>query len=237
MLKNYSVINILGIRLHKISRPDLEKEIVSALSAKGRPVLFIATINPSFIMRAQKDEAFKDILNKKTTINVADGVGLKLADKNLEIITGVKITSILLSYAEKLGKSVLVVTKKDSLTPKTAIQHYFHINYPKLYFSVREEASLDVREHDVLLCALGEAAQEKFIVDNTSFIKPKVAVGIGGTFDVLIGTVRVPRTKYFGWVFRLLANPKRLPKIIKSVLIFPILVIARRNEVTAKQSR
>ncbi|MFH1408034.1 MAG: hypothetical protein ABIG91_03320, partial [Patescibacteria group bacterium] len=116
MLKNYPTINILGIRLHKISRPDLEKEIVSALSAKGRPVLFIATINPSFIMRAQKDEAFKDILNKKTTINVADGVGLKLADKNLEIITGVKITSILLSYAEKLGKSVLVVTKKDSLT-------------------------------------------------------------------------------------------------------------------------
>ena len=187
-------------------------------------------------MRAQKDEVFKDILNKKTTINVADGVGLKIADRGLEIITGVEITSILLSYVEKLGKSVLIVTKKDSLTPKTAIQHYLRANYPKLRFSV-QDFPCELEEHAVLLCALGEGTQEKFIVDNTSLIKPKVAVGIGGTFDVLVGTVRVPRTKYFGWVFRLLANPKRLPKIIKSVLIFPILVIARRDEVTTKQSR
>ncbi|MFH1565927.1 MAG: WecB/TagA/CpsF family glycosyltransferase [bacterium] len=222
----YLETTILGIRVHKISRNNLEKEIVSALSKKRHP-LFIATINPSFIIKAQKDVLFRDILNTKTTLNVPDGVGLKLADKNLEIITGVDITKFILSEAEKLNRTVLIVVREDSLTTDRKIKEYLLSKYPRLRFNITD-ASLAGKKGDVLFCALGEVAQEKTIFENIKNTESLVAVGVGGTFDVLTGAVKIPQTKHFGWFFRLLANPRRASKTVRSVLIFPLLLLFYR---------
>lgn len=222
----YLETTVLGIRVHKISRNNLEKEIVSALSKRRHP-LFIATINPSFIMKAQKDVLFRDILNTKTTLNVPDGVGLKLADRALEIITGVDITKFLLSEAEKLSRTVLIVTRQDSLTTDREIREYLLSRYPKLRFNITG-VSLAGNKGDVLLCALGEVVQEKFIFENIKNTGSLVAIGVGGTFDVLTGTVKMPQTKYFGWFFRLVANPRRASKTVRSVLIFPLLLLFYR---------
>jgi len=225
-MKSYPVSNVLNIRIHKISKKDLEKEIVSALRSEEE--LFIATVNPSFIIRSRKDKEFEKILNKETNLNVADGIGLRLVDKHLEIIPGVDIVTKILSFAEDLGKTVLIVVKEDSLTSKDRLNSYLRTKYPSLRFTISVPERFK-STYDVLLCTLGEVVQEKFIYNNLHTIKPKISIGVGGAFDVLTGSVFVPKTKYFGWLFRLLSNPRRFPKIMQSVVLFPLMVFVERT--------
>jgi len=44
-------------------------------SRRGR-LMWIATVNPEFVMAAEKDSSFRKILGKKTDLNVMDGIGL-----------------------------------------------------------------------------------------------------------------------------------------------------------------
>lgn len=58
-------------------------EMVEAVPKNGRA--WIATVNPEFVMKAQTDRDFMRILQKRTTFNVADGVGLLWAREVLEV--------------------------------------------------------------------------------------------------------------------------------------------------------
>lgn len=54
------------------------REVLNVLEQKlalGTKKYWIATVNPEFVMTAQKDEKFKKILSK-TSLNVVDGIGL-----------------------------------------------------------------------------------------------------------------------------------------------------------------
>lgn len=74
----YTNYSILGVKISITSRAEVLEIIDSAL-IKPHSGLFVATLNPSFILQAQKNSEFKEVLNKKTSLNVVDGVGLKLA--------------------------------------------------------------------------------------------------------------------------------------------------------------
>ena len=50
-------------------------DVLAKKIASGTKKYWIATVNPEFVMEAQKDEEFKKILSK-TSINVVDGIGL-----------------------------------------------------------------------------------------------------------------------------------------------------------------
>ena len=228
-------VAILGVKVHKICRSELEAEIdhVFKLSKDDKPI-FIATVNPSFIMKAQHNPTFRGILNNVTTLNVSDGVGLRLADPSLEVITGVDITKMLLNKANKLGKSVLIIHRKDSLLTESVLVEHLLKKYPNLCFKV---ISLSNKGHivdnfklryDLLLCTFGEVTQEMFIAHNIPYLKPKIAIGIGGSFDILCGIVKDADSHNFKWLYRLISNPKRLSKTIRSVVIFPVLLVTDR---------
>ncbi len=228
----YKFIDILGVKVHKISHSELEHEIDLVLkSSKDENPLFIATVNPSFIMRARNDIKFRNILNNITTLNVVDGVGLRLADSSLEVITGIDITKILLKKANSLGNSVLIIHREDSLVTESDLIEHLLKNYPNLCFKVlplsnKEHIVGDFKlRYDLLLCTFGEVLQEKFIADNISYLKPKIAIGVGGTFDVLCGAAKDARSRNFKWLYRLISNPKRLGKTLRSVVIFPLLLL------------
>lgn len=259
---------ILGIPISKISRQHLSNLLVKQLKSLNSDPLFIATVNPSFIVKAQKNKSFKKILTTKTNINTPDGVGIQIAADYLNLygekwvlrkffggillglsktlgrgnfkilpfkITGVDLTKELLKICQKQNKSVLVVHRPDGLTSTTKVKNYLHDKYPRLNFDIKEVKTEDIKSTlighkcDVLLCALGEIKQEMFIDRNLSIIKPKVAIGIGGTFDVLVSNAR-PSSKInydmygLSWLLRLSQNPNRYKKILNSVILFPILV-------------
>jgi N-acetylglucosaminyldiphosphoundecaprenol N-acetyl-beta-D-mannosaminyltransferase len=71
---------------------------------------------------------------------------------------------------------------------------------------------------DVLFVAMGIPRQEKFIRATQSIIRAKVAIGVGGSFDVFSGkTKRAPiliQRLNIEWLWRLLLNPKKFSKVM-----------------------
>jgi len=80
----------------------------------------------------------------------------------------------------------------------------------------------------ILLVAYGPPYQETWICDNLEHLNVKVALGVGGSFDMVSGRKkRAPRAFRFlslEWLWRLLIEPLRLKRIFSAVFIFPSLV-------------
>ena len=81
---------------------------------------------------------------------------------------------------------------------------------------------------DFIWVGLGAPKQEKWIYDNIRLVGAKVAIGVGGSFDVMAGNVkRAPkifRRLGLEWFHRLITQPTRwrrmmrLPKFALTVL-------------------
>ncbi|MFZ2664057.1 MAG: WecB/TagA/CpsF family glycosyltransferase [Patescibacteria group bacterium] len=86
----------------------------------------------------------------------------------------------------------------------------------------------DVDHIDFLFVAYGHPYQEKWIVRNKDNIPVKVSVGVGGTFDYIIGQCELPPEIYvkknLGWLYRLLKQPWRAKRILKAFPTFPVKV-------------
>ncbi|MBI3385132.1 WecB/TagA/CpsF family glycosyltransferase [Candidatus Gottesmanbacteria bacterium] len=86
---------------------------------------------------------------------------------------------------------------------------------------------------DLLFVALGAPKQEEFIHKVKSQkskvkINCKVAMGVGGAFDLINGRLkRAPRIwQELGieWLWRLIQEPRRIQRIITATIIFPLLI-------------
>ena len=77
-------IEILGVNINPSAKGALLGEIEEI--ATGRNPGYIATVNPEFIVAAQKNEEFRDVL-AKSVFNTADGIGIVWAAKFLSLRT------------------------------------------------------------------------------------------------------------------------------------------------------
>lgn len=78
---------------------------------------------------------------------------------------------------------------------------------------------------DLLMVAYGPGSQEKWIYENKKRLKVRVAIGLGGTFDEVLGEFpRAPRWMerrgLKAW-WRLMVQPKRVARIFKGMVVFP----------------
>jgi N-acetylglucosaminyldiphosphoundecaprenol N-acetyl-beta-D-mannosaminyltransferase len=87
---------------------------------------------------------------------------------------------------------------------------------------------------DILLVAYGHPRQDLWIARNQPALRVPIAVGVGGVFDYLAGRVPLapPWMRRLGleWLFRLLRQPRRLPRIIDAVPRFAFAVLAHGND-------
>ena len=79
---------------------------------------------------------------------------------------------------------------------------------------------------DILFVAFGSPKQERWIYENLANIDVRVAIGVGGAFDFILGRVRrAPvwvRSLGLEWLFRLIIQPwriKRQAELIKFVFL------------------
>ena len=90
------------------------------------------------------------------------------------------------------------------------------------FFTADEEAGIieQIREAapDILCVALGIPKQEHFIDRNRAALNVPVMIGVGGTFDVISGTVkRAPlwmQKASLEWLYRLYKNPRKIGKVM-----------------------
>jgi len=221
-IKYMQKINILGVNISNITFSE-GVDIVRGWLTENNGKQYIVTPNPEFVMRAQKDTEFKQILNK-ADLAIPDGVGLIWAGKILgtsfkERVTGVDFMLGLCELAAKEGYTIGLLGGRDGVAEKTAKNLQGKLPNLKINFIGEEWNSRGVMHYaptdkiDILFVAYGAPKQEKWIAENLNNLPVKVAMGVGGTFDYLAGkTLRAPKwMRQIGleWLYRLICEPWR----------------------------
>lgn len=227
------MINIFNIRIDDLNLTEVMAKISQFLI--GSKQCQIVLPYSEFIVRAQKDKEFRQILNEADLslcesrglylMIRAAGYGLRDNIYGLDLVEGIvtQFNSVFLVG----GRSQTVAQLKNKFGGKVlAIEN----GYQDLNELV---GKINKVKPKILLVGLGSPKQEKWIKQNLSKMPSvKVAIGVGGAFDFLSGQIkRAPKLwRSFGleWLWRLFRQPRRLGRIIIGVGGLLLLVIHTR---------
>ena len=228
---------VLGIEIDNLTKKEILEKLEFFLSEDKFHQ--IATINPEFILRAQKDREFKAILNQ-CDLKVADGVGiwyafLRFGKKLKTTMPGVDLLTEILQIANEGRLSVFLAINKDGLSSYKEIVLVLNKNYPNINFFGEDinpritDYQLLITSYSILFCNFGYPFQETFIQSQKD-ARIRIAMGVGGSFDFLTGKItRAPFwMRQFGleWLWRFVQEPKyRVKRIFKAVIVFPIKIL------------
>lgn len=241
MNNNYE--KILGVKISNLNHDEALEYAIKLCESRNK---YIVTPNPEFLVNAQHDSLFKSALNT-ANLAIPDGFGIILASKILKQninhqIPGIDFIFNLLKYADDNRKRVFLLGTKISIL-KNAIKNIEN-KYPNLvvcgfndgYYEKSKEESIIKKiadsNTDILIIALGSPKQEIFIYQNINKLNIGIAIGCGGSLDVISGEVkRAPlffRKLKLEWFYRLIIQPKRIVRIFKSIPVFLIYVIIEK---------
>jgi N-acetylglucosaminyldiphosphoundecaprenol N-acetyl-beta-D-mannosaminyltransferase len=239
---------ILGIKIDCLTEKLVMEKIAKLFSNFQK--FYIVTVNPEFILTAQKDQKFAEILNN-AQISIADGIGLVMASKLTKNkipkrIAGIDLMMKICEYAQKnqkliylLGGNVNIAkeTKEELIKkfPKLIVAGYDPGILSDETWTIEKEKEIvhkiNNSQADILFVAFGAPKQEKFIAQNLDKMNIKLAMGVGGSFDFI--AKKVPRAPRFlqviglEWLFRLFKEPKRIKRIFNAVIVFPVTFLFR----------
>ncbi len=232
-------LKILGVRIDNLNRSEVAEKFREILNKKNKKFCQIATVNPEFLVEAEKNEKFRGIL-KKTALNICDGVGISIISrvfyqKKIKRITGVEVADILCKICEQEGKSIYLIGGFG--VAGKASQKLLE-KYPKLKIAGFEDGNpteisdqLLTAKPNAILVAFGAPKQEIWLDKFAKKIPSlQIGIGVGGTFDFWAGkTKRAPKfVQKMGleWLWRLILEPKiRGKRIWRAVFVFPYLVL------------
>jgi len=243
-------LDILGIQIDNFSLTEVLDKIREFLDSNIQH--YIVTMNPEFIMAARKDDEFRHILNK-ADLSIADGFGIKFAARRLgqklkQRITGVDLLWEICKIAGQDSKSVYLLGSKRGVPEQAAwqiAQKYQGLKiagaecgYRRWHRKVKDEklvTMINRQQPDILFVAFGHQKQEKWIYYNLPKLPSvKLAMGVGGSFDYISGKVRrAPKwMRILGleWLYRLMRQPWRLPRIVTAVIKFSYAVIRSKKD-------
>lgn len=236
-------VSILGVRIHTITVAETLDWIEAAVAA--RVPRQICTGNPEFLMTAQRDREFFEVLNRADLV-LPDGVGLLLAAQWLgarlpERVAGSDLIYRIAERAAHPGWRVYFLGAAEGVALKTA--ETLRAAYPGLAIAgtfegsprIEDEEALVARVRaarpDILLVAYGAPMQDKWIARNKDRLGVPVSIGVGGAFDFVAGEAqRAPvwmQRAGLEWLHRLWRQPWRARRIFEAVVSFPLAVLRR----------
>ena len=208
---------------------------------------YVVTPNPEFILAAEKDEAFRTVLNEADLV-IPDGIGVVYSAKILgtplkERVPGIEFATRMLETLNETGGRLFLLGAKPGVADKAG--ENILAKYPNIvlcgtqdgYFKDEEAVLLTVAaaRPDLLFVCLGAPKQEKWMARWGKHTGAKLAIGLGGCLDVFAGNVeRAPEAwQKMGmeWAYRLKKEPKRIGRMAKLPLV---LVKSAANRVTGK---
>ncbi len=188
---------------------------------------WIATVNVAILMSMRSDARLQSFVDR-AALTLADGLPIvwlsRLEGRPLpERVTGVDLVDTLCAQAERRGVGVyLLGASERTIRTVAALMHHRYpaldLHYAHGYFASEDAAD---RAGDIarsgarlLIVGMGVPRQEHFIEDHWDCLDVDVAIGVGGSFDVLAGVRRrAPRwvqNSGLEWLFRLAQEPRRL---------------------------
>ena len=232
-------VNILGVAVDAVTMPEAVAAVEYYMDARAG--VTVATANAEMIMRATKDAALRDV-RAAAALVVPDGAGTVWAARHLghampERVAGYDLVQELLRRAPAAHRRIYFFGAAPGVAEKAkakAEQLYPGIKIVGVrdgFFSADMNDAIisDIRtaRPDLLLVALGVPKQEKWIHEHLAALGVPVAIGVGGTLDVMAGVMkRAPRWMQkakLEWLFRGMLQPKRagrllaLPKFVLKV--------------------
>ncbi|TBL71071.1 WecB/TagA/CpsF family glycosyltransferase [Paenibacillus thalictri] len=222
------VVRILGVPFSKLSfreTVDLLKQ--KASSEREDKPFHLITANPEIVMKYQEDLELQQIMQEAGIIT-PDGIGIVLASRwrgqpIAERVTGYELLLELLELGSRDGLSFYFLGA-DEETSRMACE-IIRRDYPGVRIVGRQngffgpDEELGIVEHigttepDFLIVAMGAPRAEQLIFRYKAKLNAKVAMGVGGSLDVIAGKVkRAPEAWQrlnLEWLYRLLSQPSR----------------------------
>lgn len=240
-------ISFLGIKIHKIDHEQAKAVANQFLHSSAQHTIF--TPNPEMLVKAQKDEYFKKVLNTGD-LNLCDGMGVQIFT-GIKRVPGVDFMIDLCALADKVDKGIYLLGSGDEIVIKNTFEA-LHKKFPNLKISgynkgpvLNEDAlqqfdtyiidEINKTGAEILFVAFGMGKQEKWIYENlTKMPNIKVSMGVGGAFDFISGHIkRAPlflRKLGLEWVYRLWQQPARIGRIFNATAVFTWFVIQKNME-------
>lgn len=224
-------IPILGIPVHAVTMQET-LALIGAFMAEPR-FHQIATVNPEFVMTAQDDREFYQVL-QQTDLSLPDGVGLLYAARWLgrplpERVPGSELIYHLAELCAQKGWRLFLLGAAPGVADEAAA--IFQRRYPGLLMAGVYAGSPALEENDaivqcinesgaeILCVAYGAPRQDKWIARNRGRLPSvRVAIGVGGSLDFVTGrAVRAPRwiqNFHLEWLHRLYNEPWRWRRML-----------------------
>lgn len=226
-----NLVEIVGVNIDNITFIEASIKLEEFLNEKDIKMIF--TPNSEILVDAVNDPYFTEILNSGDLV-IPDGIGVVMASKFYgkpieERVTGYDITCKLIELACYNDKSIYILGGKEGVAEEAAEnirQKYKNIKILGIhngYFDKEEEKiiinSILELKPDIIFVALGAPKQEKWIYENRHKLQGKIAMGVGGSIDVLAGRVKRAPSFYqkagLEWLYRLIKEPKRIKRVLK----------------------
>lgn len=224
-------VEIVGIQIDNVNLDEAAGILLEYLDMDICSMVF--TPNSEILLEAVKNRELEGALNGGQLV-VPDGIGVVIASKFYgtpvkERVAGFDLMMRLMEIADSKGKSIYLLGGKPGVAEEAAIK--LTEIYSRLiiagtrdgYFGSDDEekiiSEINNSNADILLAALGAPKQEKFIYKNRNELKVRIAMGVGGSLDVLAGKAKRAPEFYqkagLEWFYRLMKEPRRIGRIMK----------------------
>ncbi len=239
-------LEILGVGVDRVTAKEALQRIADFIAENKTTGAThqIVTANAEIIYQASQNDKMRQVINNAQMVT-ADGSGVVWASKQLgdplaERVTGIDLVNSICQASAKDGWKLYILGSAPGVADTAADN--IRAKYPGCniigthhgYFDAEQEQNIlaELRElkPDVLFVALGAPKQEYWIADHIQQLGIPVAMGIGGSMDVLSGNVkRAPQWMQklsLEWLYRFLIQPSRY----KRMLALPKFMLAVKKQ-------
>lgn len=202
-------------------------DIVGEFIYSGQPHQHVV-VNVDKLVKADADPALRNIINECALVNV-DGMPVVWASRLLgkplkERVAGIDLFEALMKRAARDGWRIYLLGAVEEVVVQVCEiyrQKYSElqiVGYRNGFWSADEEPSvakdIAAARPDILFVAISSPKKERFMANYQAEMRVPFAMGVGGTFDVVVGKVRrapVWMQRWgFEWFHRFLQEPRRM---------------------------
>jgi N-acetylglucosaminyldiphosphoundecaprenol N-acetyl-beta-D-mannosaminyltransferase len=219
-------VSIFGVGVDCVDMAAMDHAADAAVRNNSQCSIF--AINPEKVIAAERNRELRDCLNASEFL-IPDGIGVVLAARSRgvrirERVPGSELMPRLCALAAKRGYRVFLFGAREETNARAA-QRLVE-RYPGLIVAGRSHgyvgdadmgdlvAQINLAAPQFLFVALGSPKQEQWVTRYRRELDVNVIQGVGGTFDVIAGSVRRAPDAWIAlnleWLYRLVSNPRRL---------------------------
>jgi N-acetylglucosaminyldiphosphoundecaprenol N-acetyl-beta-D-mannosaminyltransferase len=218
--------HLFGVDIDAVTMDETIDMVMRSID-EGRHVQHVV-LNAAKVVAMSKDSALRDVISACPIVN-ADGMSVVVASRLLrqplpERVAGIDLFVQLVERAAVTGHRVFFLGARDEVLD--AMVDKFRKQYPTLvvagyrngYWSDDDDVIAEVcnSNADMLFLAVPSPRKEFWLAANLPRLGTPFAMGVGGSFDVVAGTIkRAPVwVQKIGceWMYRVAQEPRRMWK-------------------------